>query len=70
VPPEILEYWTSTKLEVTEGTTVDLMCNATGVPPPVVTWYKQSNLLKGADQNSGGKIILLIYTQFSKEYIY
>lgn len=55
VPPEIIEDWTDTRFRVNEGATIELVCNATGVPLPVVTWYKDGNLLKVPDLNNGGE---------------
>ncbi|RUS78485.1 hypothetical protein EGW08_013773, partial [Elysia chlorotica] len=41
-PPRILESASSpVSMRVKEGETVQLLCNATGTPPPEVTWYKR-----------------------------
>ncbi|KAK3796539.1 hypothetical protein RRG08_003255 [Elysia crispata] len=41
-PPSISESMSSpTSVRVREGETVELMCNATGTPPPEVIWYKR-----------------------------
>lgn len=42
VPPKIIDEWSSSFIEAREGDTVELVCNVTGVPPPMVTWYKQT----------------------------
>ncbi|PSN55276.1 Lachesin [Blattella germanica] len=41
VPPDILDYPTSTDMVVREGTNVTLRCAATGSPPPIVTWRRE-----------------------------
>jgi len=41
VPPDILDYPTSTDMVVREGTNVTLRCAATGSPPPTVTWRRE-----------------------------
>ena len=38
VPPRIVLEESSVDVEATEGTTVRLQCNATGTPPPIITW--------------------------------
>lgn len=68
MPPEFVEDWKSTKFEVEEGTTVTLVCNATGVPMPVVTWYKQSKLLKDYNEAENGS--KKSYLSFDKYIIY
>ena len=55
MPPEIIEDWTGSILKVLEGTTVELVCNATGVPMPVVTWYRQANSLMDYTNADYGK---------------
>lgn len=46
VAPEIFEYsMEPSSIEVREGSRVELVCNATGVPMPVVSWYKGSKPL-------------------------
>ncbi|XP_035702138.1 lachesin isoform X2 [Folsomia candida] len=41
VPPDILDYPTSTDMVVREGTNVSLICAATGFPQPTVSWQRE-----------------------------
>ncbi|XP_049959844.1 neurotrimin-like [Schistocerca serialis cubense] len=41
VPPDILDYPTSTDMVVREGTNVTLRCAATGSPQPTITWRRE-----------------------------
>ncbi|XP_077288081.1 neurotrimin-like [Arctopsyche grandis] len=43
VPPDILDYPTSTDLAVREGSNVTLRCAATGAPQPQITWRRESS---------------------------
>lgn len=42
MPPDILDYPTSTDMVVREGTNVTLKCAASGSPPPVITWRREN----------------------------
>ncbi|XP_052796544.1 protein amalgam-like isoform X1 [Mya arenaria] len=55
VAPEIIEDWKPTKFEVQEGKMVELVCNATGVPMPVVTWYREANLIRDYSEQPEGE---------------
>ncbi|KDR17303.1 hypothetical protein L798_08502, partial [Zootermopsis nevadensis] len=41
LPPDILDYPTSTDMVVREGTNVTLRCAATGSPQPSITWRRE-----------------------------
>ncbi|XP_020280065.1 opioid-binding protein/cell adhesion molecule homolog [Pseudomyrmex gracilis] len=41
VPPDIVDYDTSTDMVVMEGRNVTLRCSATGSPPPNITWRRE-----------------------------
>lgn len=41
VPPDILDYPTSTDMVVREGSNVTLKCAATGSPTPNITWKRE-----------------------------
>ncbi|ODM94538.1 Lachesin, partial [Orchesella cincta] len=41
VPPDILDYPTSTDMVVREGANVTLQCAVTGFPKPTVTWQRE-----------------------------
>ena len=41
VPPDILDYPTSTDMVVKEGSNVTLRCSATGSPPPTITFRRE-----------------------------
>lgn len=41
VPPDILDYDTSTDMVVMEGRNVTLRCAATGSPAPNITWRRE-----------------------------
>lgn len=42
VPPDILDYPTSTDMVVREGSNVSLICSATGSPTPNITWRREN----------------------------
>lgn len=41
VPPDINENWSSQNQIVHEGSTIQLTCNATGVPQPEISWFRK-----------------------------
>ncbi|KAJ3666800.1 hypothetical protein Zmor_002231 [Zophobas morio] len=41
VPPDILDYPTSTDMVVREGSNVSLRCAATGSPEPTIAWRRE-----------------------------
>ncbi|KAL5279051.1 LSAMP.2 family protein [Megaselia abdita] len=45
VPPDILDYPTSTDMVVREGSNVTLKCAATGSPEPTITWRRENQEL-------------------------
>ncbi|KAL3276400.1 hypothetical protein HHI36_011784, partial [Cryptolaemus montrouzieri] len=45
VPPDILDYPTSTDMIVREGASVNLRCVATGSPEPAITWRRETGEL-------------------------
>ncbi|XP_023290067.1 neurotrimin [Orussus abietinus] len=45
VPPDILDYSTSTDMVVREGSNVTLRCAATGTPTPNITWRREGGEL-------------------------
>ncbi|XP_060082755.1 limbic system-associated membrane protein-like [Ylistrum balloti] len=49
VPSRILDYPSSNVFTVRERSDVELVCNATGVPPPTITWYRRT------DENPQGR---------------
>ncbi|XP_031337227.1 lachesin-like [Photinus pyralis] len=42
VPPDILDYPTSTDMVVREGSNVSFKCAATGSPEPAITWRREA----------------------------
>uniref|UniRef100_A0AAG5D493 Ig-like domain-containing protein n=2 Tax=Anopheles atroparvus TaxID=41427 RepID=A0AAG5D493_ANOAO len=42
VPPDILDYPTSTDMVVREGSNVTLRCAAVGSPPPAIVWRREA----------------------------
>ncbi|XP_041370227.1 lachesin-like [Gigantopelta aegis] len=51
VPPRIVGTVGSKVVMVKEGQSVSLVCNVTGIPPPTVTWYKQSSTRDGPKES-------------------
>jgi len=40
VPSTIINKSSSFDIKALEGATVQLVCNATGIPPPTVQWFR------------------------------
>lgn len=40
MPSTIINKSSSFDIKALEGTTVQLVCNATGIPPPTVQWFR------------------------------
>lgn len=54
VPPDILDYPTSTDMVVREGSSVILRCAATGSPMPSITWKRETGELIPFGNNEEG----------------
>lgn len=61
VPPDILDYPTSTDMVVREGINVSLRCEATGSPTPNITWRREDGELInfGNSREKEGKLLTI-----------
>lgn len=55
VPPDILDYPTSTDMVIREGSNVTLKCAATGSPTPTITWRREGGELIPLPSGAEGK---------------
>lgn len=53
VPPDILDYPTSTDIIVDEGSDVSLRCVASGSPEPNISWKREDGEFISLDGESG-----------------
>lgn len=56
VPPDILDYPTSTDMVVREGSNVNLRCVARGSPEPTITWRRETGEMIRLGKNEEGKL--------------
>lgn len=61
VPPDILDYPTSTDMVVREGSNVTLKCAATGSPEPTITWRRESGVPIELATGEEGKLRLVFW---------
>ncbi|CAH1125412.1 unnamed protein product [Ceutorhynchus assimilis] len=52
VPPDILDYPTSSDMVIREGSNVSLQCTATGSPEPSITWRRENGELISSTGNA------------------
>lgn len=59
VPPDILDYMTSTDMIVREGSNVTLRCAAKGSPTPNITWRREDGdtILLGNGEDGKRRVI-------------
>lgn len=57
VPPDILDYPTSTDMVIREGSNVTLRCAATGSPTPVITWRRENGDPISTSDGTQGNLI-------------
>lgn len=60
VPPDILDYPTSTDMVVREGSNVSLRCEATGSPTPNITWRREDGELIILGNSQEGKLLVCL----------
>lgn len=63
VPPDILDYPTSTDMVVQENSNVSLTCAASGSPTPRITWRKEGGELIALNGQEGNELCILNYTR-------
>ena len=56
MPPDILDYPTSTDMVVREGSNVSLRCAASGSPQPNITWRREGGESIAISGQREGKI--------------
>jgi len=59
VPPVISNVHPSHNLTVRKGSTVKLVCNATGFPEPEINWQREYQMLPSGDKQSFGSLLSL-----------
>lgn len=59
VPPDIIDYQTSTDMVVREGTNVTLRCAATGSPAPTINWRREDGRQISLNKTEQGKRLCL-----------
>jgi hypothetical protein len=55
VPPDILDYPTSTDMVVREGGNVSMQCAASGFPTPNITWRREGGSMISVSPELNGK---------------
>ncbi|GFO37963.1 opioid-binding protein/cell adhesion molecule [Plakobranchus ocellatus] len=60
-PPTIIDHTKPSDIERPEGETVELFCNASGTPPPLITWYRlNKNNDKGRELvGQAGEVLMI-----------
>ncbi|XP_069137523.1 limbic system-associated membrane protein-like [Argopecten irradians] len=66
VPSRILDYSSSNVVTVRERSDVELVCNATGVPPPTITWYRRTEENPEARERVGNEGEVLVIRNISR----
>lgn len=61
VPPDILDYPTSTDMVVREGSNVSLRCAATGSPEPTIAWRREGGEAIPVGNGQEGNVEIIIY---------
>lgn len=69
MPPDILDYPTSSDMVVHEGSNVTLQCAATGYPSPTITWRREDNHNIVISNTLTGKLRLLYRTSVLSSYV-
>lgn len=70
MPPDILDYPTSTDMVVREGSNVTLKCAATGSPEPTIIWRRENGVAIELANGTEGKLnnfFLVIFKQYTKK---
>lgn len=67
VPPYIIDQYSSDDMTVQEGDTVTLVCNATGLPQPEVTWFRYDAESRQPRERIGTPGEVLIIHNVSRE---
>ena len=58
MPPDILDYPTSTDMIVRENSNVTLRCAATGSPSPTITWRREGGEKIMLANDTEGELII------------
>lgn len=63
MPPDILDYPTSTDMVVREGSNVNLRCVAKGSPEPVIAWKREGgeSIIKPTSGEEGELKFILLF---------